>query len=409
MVSKPYQWKDGATLEEHSKRKHKILCEYFRQYILVRCQMPKQTKFRLAIVDGFAGAGRYNCGSRGSPIIFMEILAETLNEINLRKASEGLPTVEIECFLQLNDFDPQVVELLKANIAPIIAASKDTCPTLSLIVEYSSGKFEDLYSNFATRIQAGRFRNVIYNLDQCGHTHVERTTLDKIMKSEKSVEIFYTYAIQALITYLDKSDPQAVQRKYQHLHIDPDQFNFLDEKLGNQEWMGAAEKLVFDHFQECAPFVSPFSINNPDGWRYWFMHFARSHRARQVYNVILHENSSQQAHFGRSGLRMLAYNPEHETGSLYLFDQTARDAAKEQLMDDIPRLISENGDIITAEDFYLSIYNETPAHKDDIHQSIMDNPDLEVTTANGGERRKAHTIKSEDTIHLKRQRSFIWK
>ncbi|MBV1866258.1 MAG: hypothetical protein KUG74_17735 [Rhodobacteraceae bacterium] len=106
---------------------------------------------------------------------------------------------------------------------------------------------------------------------------------------------------------------------------------------------------------------------------------------------------------------MLAYNPEHETGSLYLFDQTARDAAKEQRMDDIPRLICENGDIITAEDFYLSFYNETPAHKDDIHQSIMDNPDLEVTTANGGERRKAHTIKSEDTIHLKRQHSFIWK
>lgn len=75
-------------------------------------------------------------------------------------------------------------------------------------------------------------------------------------------------------------------------------------------------------------------------------------------------------------------------------------------MDDIPRHISENGDTITAEDFYLSIYNETPAHKDDIHQAIMDNPDLEVITSNGGERRKAHAIKSEDTIHLKRQRSF---
>ncbi len=106
---------------------------------------------------------------------------------------------------------------------------------------------------------------------------------------------------------------------------------------------------------------------------------------------------------------MLAYNPKDEVGALYLFDQDAREAAKEQLLEDIPRLISENGDIITAEDFYLSIYNETPAHKDDIHKAIIEIPDLEVLTSSGGERRKAHTIKSKDTIRLKMQRSFTWK
>lgn len=408
MVTIPYTWEDGAVLKEHSRRKHKILREYFRQYILVRCQMPQQRKFRLAIVDGFAGAGRYKCGSPGSPIIFIEELVSALNEINIRKVGEGLPEVEIECFLQLNDSKPAVMELLKDNLAPIIAETKDISSKLKLIVEYSVGEFEIHYPNFAARIESGRFRNVIYNLDQCGHSHVERETLQKIMRSEKSVEIFYTYFIDTLITYLDKSNPSAVRKKFQHLQIDSEKFNFLDTKISNQEWMGAAEKLVFEHFRECAPFVSPFSIHNPKGWQYWFMHFARSYRARQVYNVILHDNSSQQAHFGRSGLRMLAYNPEHESGALYLFDQSARTSATEQLMDDIPRLISESGDVITVEDFYLGIYNQTPAHKDDIHQAIMDNPDLEVLTSSGGERRKSHTISAEDTIRLKAQRSFSW-
>jgi len=63
MVAKPYDWAQGAVLEEHSRRKHKILREYFRQYIIVRCQLPQQTKFRLAIIDGFAGGGRYACGA----------------------------------------------------------------------------------------------------------------------------------------------------------------------------------------------------------------------------------------------------------------------------------------------------------------------------------------------------------
>ncbi len=280
MVAKPYGWEEGAVLEEHSRRKHKVLREYFRQYILVRCQMPKQSKFRLAIVDGFSGAGRYGCGSPGSPIIFLEVLASTLNEINTRKAAEGLPTVEIECFLQLNDFKPHVIELLKTNLAPIISEAKETCPKLKLMVEFSIGKFEEQYPNISSRIETGRFRNVIYNLDQCGHSHVERSTLLKIMRSEKSVEIFYTYFIRTLITFLDKANPEAVNRKFRYLQIDPDQFNFLDAQISNREWMGAAEKLVFDHFRECAPFVSPFSIHNPKGWQYWFIHFARSHRAR---------------------------------------------------------------------------------------------------------------------------------
>ena len=53
------------------------------------------------------------------------------------------------------------------------------------------------------------------------------------------------------------------------------------------------------------------------------------------------------------------------------------------------------------------IYNDTPAHTDDIHSAIIENPDLEVITAEGGgERRKANTIKAADTLRMKRQLSF---
>ena len=80
MVAKPYLWEAGAELEEHSKRKHKIVREYFARYLAVRCQLPQQARFRLAVVEGFAGGGRYACGAVGSPIIFIEELAEVLSE-----------------------------------------------------------------------------------------------------------------------------------------------------------------------------------------------------------------------------------------------------------------------------------------------------------------------------------------
>jgi hypothetical protein len=57
-------------------------------------------------------------------------------------------------------------------------------------------------------------------------------------------------------------------------------------------------------------------------------------------------------------------------------------------------------------DFYESIYNMTPAHTDDVHSAIIENPDVEVITPAGGERRKANTIAIGDMLKLKPQTSF---
>jgi hypothetical protein len=177
--------------------------------------------------------------------------------------------------------------------------------------------------------------------------------------------------------------------------------------MNKNAWLGAAERIVFGSFQGCATYVSPFSINNPDGWRYWLIHFSNSVRARQEYNNVLHQNSSSQAHFGRSGLNMLSYDPADDANRLYLFDVSGRIEAKKQLYDDIPRLVTEFGDAVDVGEFYGSIYNSTPAHMDDVHAAIMENPDVEVITEQGGERRVANTIKPSDTLRMKMQRTFF--
>jgi hypothetical protein len=92
---------------------------------------------------------------------------------------------------------------------------------------------------------------------------------------------------------------------------------------------------------------------------------------------------------------------------LYVFDEVGLAQAKAQLHDDIPRFITNYGDAIAVGEFYAGIYNETPAHMLDINSAIIDNPDLEVITEDGGERRKANTIKISDTLRVKHQRSFF--
>jgi three-Cys-motif partner protein len=138
MVEKQYSWKTGATLDDHSKRKHKIVREYFARYLVVRCQLPMQTKFRFAIVDGFAGGGRYNCGSPGSPVIFIEELRLATEELNIKRQSEGMAPLDIECFLILNDFGPEIINILEGNVAPLLAEISQNVPKLHLQVKYLS-------------------------------------------------------------------------------------------------------------------------------------------------------------------------------------------------------------------------------------------------------------------------------
>jgi three-Cys-motif partner protein len=406
MAEKRYEWLDGAILDDHSKRKHKILREYFFQYLTIRCQLPQQSKFRLAVVDGFSGGGRYQCGAAGSPVIFIEELRNALRLININRSMQGLGLVGIECLLVLNDADKDVTEYLKGNLTPLITEVLESDSHLQIHAEYFSEPFEQVYPKIKSLLAKFRYRNVLFNLDQCGHSHVERSTILDIIRSNPSAEIFYTFAIEALVSFLRKSEPVLVSNQLSAVGLGVGDLNVLDGQMNNNTWLGTAERLVFQAFKECAPYVSPFSINNPQGWRYWLIHFATSYKARQVYNNILHENSSAQAHFGRSGLNMLSYDPA-EDGSLYLFGESDRENAREELLEDIPRLISESGDTVVVGDFYASIYNETPAHSDDVHSAIMENPEIEVHTSTGGMRRKANTIVAGDTLKFKSQRSFF--
>jgi three-Cys-motif partner protein len=395
MAEKRYDWASGAALDDHSRRKHKILREYFFQYLTIRCQIPQQRRFRLAVIEGFAGGGRYRCGTAGSPLIFLEELRRAVDVLNVDRTAQGFATIDVECLLVLNDQDPDAMDALRSHVAPLSADLERTTPALHLRVEYLSRSFEAAYPYIKELLEAGRYNNVVFNLDQCGHTHVDRKTLLDIMRRYPSVEIFYTFPIESLLAFLKKDNPALYTDQMRHLHLDPKHLERLDAVMSKTAWLGAAERVVFETFRGCAAFVSPFSINNPDGWRYWLIHFANNYRARQVYNNILHQNSSAQAHFGRSGLNMLSYDPGQENGSLYLFDASGRQRGISQLLEDIPRMVAKSGDVVGMLDFYESIYNLTPAHSDDIHSAIIGNSDIQVITPTGGERRKASAIELE--------------
>lgn len=410
MVTKPYVWSEGVVLPPHTAKKLAVLREYFSEYLRVRCPHPQQSHFRLAIVDGFCGGGKYGGGESGSPLVFIEVLAAITDELNLKRQADGLRPLAISCDLIINDSNRDAAELAKSNVIEALKKLNVPDQLLSITPTFMNAHFEQVYPDIKALLRAKYHQNVLFNLDPCGNSDVDRRTISDIMVSFRSAEVFFTAMIGSLINFLNKDDRLSLENSLRLYDISPEAIDELDgQMISRREWLGAAERIIFQAFQSTASFVSPFSIQNPGGWRYWLMHFSNSVRARQVYNDVLHQNANAQAHFGKSGLNMLSYNPREE-GALYLFDINGRKSAFEELVYDIPRYVAEHGDVLRVADFFLGIYNTTPAHSKDINRAIFENPDLEVLTSNGGERRRAHTISGDDVLRLKRQMSFpsLW-
>ena len=399
MATKHYDWTSGVPLQEHSEKKLNILRDYFRRYLFVRCQYPS-SNLKLAVVDGFAGAGKYNCNTLGSPLIFLDVLGQALEEINIERKTKNLPLVNITLTAFYNDKDGTAIDMLKENVAPYNIKINEN-PRITLNVNYSKVSFESFYYN-QKKLLTG-YRNIIFNLDQYGYSDVSSNILNDIIKSWDSVEIFLTFAIQALLTYLPRDKTKIDLSRH------PEIGNLIrnelkDFSITTKERLGMAQNLVFEYLKSVANFVSPFAIHNKDGWEYWLIHIATNYRAREEYNNILHKNASHQAHFGAAGLNMLGHKNENEN-QLYLFNEDSKQQSLKELYDDIPRYISSN-DSMPMQDFYNGIYNNTPASKEIIDKAIMLNPDLEIVTEKNKLRRSEKTIKRKDNIRLKPQKSF---
>jgi len=218
--------------------------------------------------------------------------------------------------------------------------------------------------------------------------------------------------IEPFLNYLPKHDLARLTQRFRHLDIDPLELEKLEwlqdgRYLSYDERIGAAENIVHDMFQKCAEYISPFAIYNPSGWKYWSVHFSNNFRAREVYNGVLHENATHQAHFGRSGLKMLCADPRQE-GSLYLFNQSARDGARIALYSDIPRDIDQHDRNASVRQFLQRAYRSSVAHRDDILATASAHPDISVVTRKGNPRRSLNGISLDDTLVLAPQRSFFF-
>ena len=223
-------------------------------------------RFRLAFVDGFAGAGRYVCGSPGSPVLVLETLKRTCAAINAARAVQGLKAVHIDVLLIVNDATSGVIGLCEENLVPVLGAIRDEEPYLSITLKSFECEFEEVYPQIKETVDRLGFKSsVLFNLDQCGHSQVQLETITDILRSYPAAEVFLTFAIDALISFLPKQDKEELSRRLSLFGVKFNSLYDMEDCMNNQAWLGAAERTVFDTFRGFGGVYKPILYKQSDG------------------------------------------------------------------------------------------------------------------------------------------------
>ena len=401
---KKFDWANPEKLPKHSAQKLNILSSYFSEYLRVRCSFATPGRLRLAIVDGFAGGGIYGCGSYGSPLILLETIDSTVNEININRQNKNLGRIEFVFDIYFNDDDRVAYNLLENRYNSIVARIRSNHPNVKIKVMNFNEKFQTLYPKIKKSLKDKRTKNVLFNLDQYGDKEVPIEIIRDILTTFEKSEIFLTLMITAINTYLTTKDLAKFNDRFGHLdisHLDLD-FENPDHCKANAQ----VEREIYNNFQSCSVYCSPFFIKNPIGYGYWILHFTNNYTASQVYKDNLYKFASGLSHFGRSGLKMFGYNPNEDLSLFHSFDKVGIENSQNQLMFDIPESLYDYDRPIPIELFFSKIYADTPSHSSIVKSVLIENREIEVRTEKGGERRVPNTIKKQDLVSLKKQSSF---
>lgn len=268
--------------------------------------------------------------------------------------------------------------------------------------------------------RAGR---AIFLLDQYGYSKVPTHLINTILTKLSGSEVILTFAVDSLLTYI--SDHNNMAQNLLNKIGTPDVLRgrSVEDIKSDKEWRLFIQSCLYKDFVDnCnAKFYTLFFIRSEKGHGdYWLMHFSQRARARDVMTRIHWEKNTNFIHYGGPGIdmfRALGYVPSQDsryTGQQSLgfcFDESAMDASVKALMEQMPDKVYHDDEGITFGELFATTCNESPASAGLYRAALgglMELHEVEVISADGGQRRSAHRIHDTDLIVPPRQRNLIF-
>ncbi len=367
MSHEHHDWKigkDPPLIRPHSLAKHRVLRSYLERYVSVLTANPRQEQLRLTLIDGFAGGGRY-LDSRtkeersGSPLIMleaMELAAEEAQKIRSKPFHLDVQNIFIERDREALDYLHQV--LANSKYAPLVGDR----------IQLIQGEFTEQVPKITKFVkQRGRAGRAIFVLDQFGYSAVPLPTIRGILATLGNAEVLLTFATDSLIDYLSENEQTQQVLGNVGITLPSKEIQTAKEE---RDWRRTIQFALHRAIpqQTEAKYYTPFFIRSTDAHRdFWLIHLSGHFRARDVMVGLHWKESTSFAHYGRSGLRMLGYNQQHDADWThqrmlpgFFFDETALVSSQEELLEQLPERIFNFGDGIAFSELFSMLTNECP-------------------------------------------------
>jgi three-Cys-motif partner protein len=421
MTRKHYSWKDGPDLiQQHSLAKHRILQAYLAAYFQTLVSSPNQDVLRLTLVDGFAGGGQYvdsDTGEfvKGSPLICLDATREA--EFLINKDRRKPVKLDVSYFFIETDRHAYL-HLEK------VLRDKGYEAELNKSIYLRNAKFQDESDGVIQFIKKKSPRNgrSIFVLDQYGYKDVPTTLIQRIFGELPSAEVILTFGVDSFLNFA--SDKGLSKQLLDEIGV-PDvlQGRTIEElKSSERDWRLFIQSSLYRNLvTRCgAKHYTPFFIRNKKGHGdYWLIHLSQHHRARDVMTEVHWSNNNYFIHYGGPGLdmfHMVGYDPEYDSahrGQFELgfeFDDVARKASIESLLEQIPRIIYANDEGVSFGVLFATTCNESPASADIYRcaiEQLIAHKTVEVISQDGTRRRSAQQIQPSDQIVAPEQRRLF--
>lgn len=420
-----YLWAPGEeppTIQDHSLAKHEVLARYLRTYIDVLTTNLVIDRFRITLVDGFAGGGTYRTTKGhvhlGSPLQ----MVHAMKEAELAADAKRTKDFHLDAEFFFVEQSKRNMEVLEASIRlDRIASDYQKRDRIHLL----RGVFERRADDILNHIEAkGRTPRAIFLLDQYGYSKVPLVTLREILTRLPNAEILLTFATDWLIDYMSGKGGVSPDRLNQMgLTGMADQFERLisHKEHRDSRWRRLVQSVLHRDLVERsgAKYFTPFFIVSPRAHReYWFVHLSRHARARDEMTRLHWSLKNRFAHYGRNGLGMLGYDPKEDVllsrQEVLDFSDDSEERLLTRLAEQIPsRLHPSPSDGVTFSTFFDSVCNETPATSDQLEavlRMLSHAKEVEVVDANSHKiRGKGVQIRPNDRLRVPSQLNLFIK
>lgn len=423
MTEAHYDWQVGKhypLIQQHSVVKHEILRAYLVSYIQTLISSPFRDRFRLALIDGFAGGGAYKHAHSGdevlgSPFIMLESAREADFMVNQGRHKKII--LDLDYFFI--EKEPEAAKHLEYELR-----NRGYSSQIDRNIFLRNSSFEDNADSIVEHVKkrSPRAARAIFLLDQYGYSKVPTQAIRKILFELPGSEIILTFAVDSLLTYItDKGN--TTKKLLESIGI-PEALrgrSIEEIKKNESDWRLCIQSCLYkDLVDTCgAKFYTLFFIRSDKGHGdYWLIHLSQVPRARDVMTRIHWEKNTNFIHYGGPGMDMfsaLGYIPKQDAAFTkqfdldFGFDESARSRSIDTLMEQIPNLIYPQPDGMSFGEMFATTCNMSPASSQIFREAIsqlVGYGDLEVIGYDGSRRRSANTIHDNDQIIAPRQKSF---